>query len=181
MGKLIVVADFPSAFYSPSGIGSVIALIEGFEDCSLGVPCDGNLVRFIGFEIEFDATAPKRFAECMASVRCSYSNVPFAILTAALPCGLAGEDVVCFFYASSLRLTDGNGFGSGKPIVGFCCDCDGARLSTAATSRRGCRNAHSKEGAEDQCECDYRCENSFSFCHFEFLHSINLLMFFRFC
>lgn len=89
MIELIVVADFPSAFYSPSGIGSVIAFVESFEDCSLGVPCDGNLVRFIGFEIEFDATAPKRFAECMASVGCSYSDVPFAVLTTALSGGLA--------------------------------------------------------------------------------------------
>lgn len=89
MIELIVAADFPGAFYSPSGIGSVISFVESFEECSLGVPCNGNFISFVRLKVELDATACERFVECMASVGCSYSDVPFAILTAALSGGLA--------------------------------------------------------------------------------------------
>lgn len=89
MIELIVVADFPGALYSPSGIGSVITFVESFEDCSLGVPCNSNFIYFIRLKVELDATAGERFAECMASVGCSYSDVPFAVLTTALSGGLA--------------------------------------------------------------------------------------------
>ena len=106
--RLIVIAYLPGALYSPCRIGSEIAFTDSFDHYSLGVPCEGDLVGLIRLKIELDATTGKSLAERMTSICCSYSNVPFTILGAALSCCPTGEEIVSFFYASSLGLTDGN-------------------------------------------------------------------------
>ena len=42
-------------------VGKDRPLAKAFENRSIAVPGGGNSVRFVGFEVQFDATADERF------------------------------------------------------------------------------------------------------------------------
>ena len=150
----IIVADLPCTFHAPGGEGCIRSLAEALENRGIAVPGDGDSVRFVGFEVQFDATAGERFFEGMASIGRFDHDVPLAILFARRIFGLTSEEIIAFLYTGPLALAERDGLRAKDPVVRLCHNRDGARLRSAAISCSGSGYTNCEKCAEEHYECE---------------------------